>query len=287
MRHNMTLYTMQQTNIPASVGILTLNSAANLPRALESVAAFDDVYICDGNSVDGTQDVARSAGARVLKQVETDEPNQRITDFGATRTKCWEAAKFDWYFRLDSDEYLSPEAEEEIRGIVANPNPPYRAYKVPRKYVWRGNVIDDTITYPNRQPRFFHKSAMLGYTKITHEKPVLRNGEVYGLLKNVMYVPLPDDFVEFDATRAERAYDWDRRHYWAVMTPGHWLLAVKNTTLTLGLFALRLVRVRLISKGNKLPFKYELWRFRYLITTLGIATRIAFLKAIGKTSTFS
>src|SRR4051812_17912281 len=133
----MTLYAMQQPKIPVSIGILTLNSAANLPRALDSVKDFSDVYICDGNSIDGTQEIARAHGARVVKQVETDEPNQRVTDFGAARTKCVKAAREQWYLRLDSDEYLSPEAVEEVRSIVANRNPLYRAYKIPRKYVWR------------------------------------------------------------------------------------------------------------------------------------------------------
>ena len=61
------------TKIPASVGILTLNSAKEIPRAFESIKDFDDIYICDGNSTDGTQDIARSFGARIVKQFDTDE----------------------------------------------------------------------------------------------------------------------------------------------------------------------------------------------------------------------
>lgn len=270
--------------LPVSVGILTLNSAKDLPRTLQSVAAFEDVYICDGNSTDGTQDIARQYGARIVRQVETDKPNQKITDFGATRTKCVNAAKYKWYFRLDSDEYLSTEAVEEIRAIVANPNPPCRVYKIPRKYVWRGKIIDDTITYPNRQIRFFHRDTVEGYTKITHERVVVKSGEKIGILKNPMFVPLHDTYDDFNKKRLARALDWDRRHYEALLTFPKWLYAIFHTIAQLFLFSLRFIRVRFISSGNKLPLSYELWRFKYLVATMWLATWIIFQKMAGSHS---
>ncbi len=274
-----------QTLIKASVGILTLNSAADIPRALNSVEAFKDKFICDGNSTDGTQDIARSLGARVTKQVETDEPHQKITDFGVARTTCVNASLEQWHFRLDSDEFLSPEAVEEIRAIVADPNPPYRIYKIPRKYIWQGNVIDDTITYPNRQIRFFRRDAIGGYTKMTHERVVVNEGEPVGIMKNVMYVPMFDTYEDFDGKRLQRALDWDERHYRNSITPRKWVYAVLHTSAQLALFSLRFLRVRLISRGNKLPVSYELWRFKYLIVTTWLATRIMFSKLFGRPAT--
>lgn len=260
--------------VPASVGILTLNCADVLPRALKSVERFEDKFICDGNSTDGTQDIARQHGARIVKQVETDEPNQRITDFGKARTKCVNAALKDWYFRLDSDEYLSPEAVDEIGRIVSDPNPQFRVYKIPRKYVWRGKVIDDTITYPNRQIRLFRRDAVDGYTKMTHERAVVHEHEPIGFMKGVMFVPLEDSAAEFDSYRMDRALDWDRRQYEHSMTLRRWLFALMHTAATLLLFSARLLRVRLISRGNKLPIDFELWRFKYLIRTMTLATRV-------------
>ena len=52
--------------IPCSVPILTLNAKAHLETLLPQVTAlFDDVYILDGNSTDGTREYAASLGARV------------------------------------------------------------------------------------------------------------------------------------------------------------------------------------------------------------------------------
>ena len=272
--------TMEKSRIPASVGILTLNSARHLARALTSVELFADTYICDGNSTDGTQETARAHGARVVQQVDTDEPEQKVTDFGAARTKCLNAAQYDWYVRLDSDEYLSHEAVEEIRSIVLDPHPAFRVYKMPRKYVWQGKVIDDTITYPNRQIRFFKRSATLGYTKIAHERIVLRPGEPVGLMRGTMLVPLPESYDEFDGGRLKRALDWDRRHYEASMTFRSWLWAVIHTGATLALFTLRFARVRFISRGNTLPIRHELWRFKYLLMTLWLATSVTWRKLL-------
>lgn len=272
--------TMESGRILASVGILTLNSGKTLPRALQSVRDFADVYVCDGNSIDGTQEVARAHGARVVKQVDTDVPEQKVVDFGAARTKCLSAAQYDWYLRLDSDEYISPELVEEIRRIVENPHPPYFIYKIPRKYVWRGEIIDDTITYPNRQIRFFKRSATHGYTKIAHERIMVRSGEQVGLMRGTMLVPLPEGYDEFDRGRLSRALDWDCRHYEASMTFKSWLWAVIHTGATLTIFTLRCIRVRFISRGNKLPIWHELWRFKYLLATLWLATRITCRKLL-------
>lgn len=271
---------MSSSQIPASVGILTLNSEAHIGRALESVAEFADRYICDGNSTDGTQRIARSLGARIVRQVETSEPNQKITHFGEARTRCLRAAKYDWYLRLDSDEFMSPEAIDEIRTIVAENNPLYRVYKIPRKYVWQNKEVADTITYPNRQIRLFHRDAVNGYKKITHERLVVMPGERVGLLRGPLFVPMPDSFADFDKNRTDRALEWDRLQYEASMTPRAWLWALVHTGATLTLYAIRFLRVRLVSRGHKFPVRYELWRFTYLLRTLWLATVVMMRKIL-------
>lgn len=272
----------EHSRIPASVGILTLNNSKELQKTLPSLSRFEDVYLCDGNSTDGTQEIALSYGARVTKQVDTDTPNQRITNFGETRTRCLTQGKYDWHVRVDSDEYLSPEAVEEIAAIVKNPNPPHLVYKIPRHYVWQGKVIDDTITYPNRQIRFFNRKAVPRFTKITHEKAFVNPGYSIGILKSPMYVPLPDSYASLDASRTKRALDWDRRHYEASMNLSGLVISIIHTGALLMLYSLRLFRVRLISRGNKLPFAIEFWRFKYQILTIVLATRIVLGKIFSR-----
>lgn len=256
--------------IPVSVGILTLNSAKELPQTLESLRDFDDVYICDGNSTDGTQEVARRYGARVVKQVETDEPNVRITDFGATRTRCVAAGRHDWHLRVDSDEFIGPEAVEEIRRIVSDPNPEFLVYKMPRKYVLGDKVIDHATTYPNRQMRFFNRRGIEGYTKVTHERLVVKPGVKIGIMENCQYAPMPGDYAAFWKKFAN-GLKFDKRQSAGISLRRYWH-ATWHTAALSALYFSRLVRIR-FRKGTKMPIRYELARQKYLFLTWWTATR--------------
>ena len=109
--------------IPCSVPILTLNAKEHLKQCLPVlVENFEDVFIVDGNSTDGTQEYARSLSVRVEKQFDTNEPNQRIQDFRATRMKTWDMCRHDWLLVFDADEVLTTELLNLIRQIVTQDN---------------------------------------------------------------------------------------------------------------------------------------------------------------------
>ena len=68
----MKLNNMPDQKIKCSVGILTLNSADGLKDCLPAFTDFDEVIVCDGNSTDNTVEVAKSFGAKVIKQYEQE-----------------------------------------------------------------------------------------------------------------------------------------------------------------------------------------------------------------------
>lgn len=146
--------------IPCSIPILTLNAKPHLERLLPSlVEAFDDVYVMDGNSTDGTQDCARSLGVRIERQFETDEPNRRITDFGAMRMRLWSKAKHDWLFILDSDEEILPELINRVRGLVAE-DARETAYTFPvLTRLPDRRIVLHALYYPFRYIRLFRRSS--------------------------------------------------------------------------------------------------------------------------------
>lgn len=179
--------------IPCSVEILTFNSAKTLPRLLASLHDFAEIIVLDGGSTDGALEIARAAGCVVLPQTDAGASGP-ISDFAAVRNKGLAAATYPWFLFVDSDEYVSPELMEEIRGILKEEPPSFMVYEVPRKYVIDGVVIEYSITYPAVQMRFFHRDAVTEFVKPVHERIEVRQGIPVGRLRQPIYVPQENVF---------------------------------------------------------------------------------------------
>lgn len=158
--------------IACSVPILTLNSREKLANTLPSLSRlFDDVFLVDGNSTDGTQDLAYSLGIRVEKQFDTNEPNKRITDFPKARMTSWERCQHDWLLVLDADEVLTPECIEMIREVVIRDNRDevhwVRRYPV----MPDGAVIKNSPFYNTHYFRLFARSRGIQIAdRLVHER---------------------------------------------------------------------------------------------------------------------
>lgn len=269
-----------ERKIPVSVGIVVLNRAKTLKKCLDSLRAFEDVYLCDGNSTDGTLDIARAYGVRVEKQFESDEPNQRISSFGETRTRCLNQAQKAWYFRLDSDEELSAEAAKEIHEIVSQLEPSHSVYRIPRKYIFKDQVIDQAITYPNFEIRLFRRDAVNGYVKATHERVDVKPGFEIGTMKTPMYVPLPETYEEF-WKKFESGLRFDKLEHKNISIYS-WIYGTAHVAYSLLRYTFKLIRTRL-SPGNKLPLRYEMARFWYQLLVWRLTTEFLFNRLFIKT----
>lgn len=189
--------------IPASVTILTFNSAATLGRALESVKDFDDLLVCDGGSTDGTLEIAARYGARVIPQDPDAAEPHPIRDYSVVRNRCMEHARHDWILYIDSDETAEPELVEEIRAIVAKDEPGVRLYRVSPRIILQGKRIDHSTAYPGYQYRFFKRGPGLRFIRAVHERlappPDAFIGEVKGHWN--YYLRGPDEITEDVFTR--------------------------------------------------------------------------------------
>jgi len=251
--------------IPCSVEILTRNSARTLTRCLDSVKDFAEIIVLDGNSIDGTLGIAKAYGAKILRQCETDDREVCISNFAEVRNKGFDASTYDWFMYIDSDEYLSSEAVEEIRSVVTSPASPALVWWQPRKYVVGGVIIECASTYPNRQIRLFHKSAVKRFVKPIHEKIEVKEGVAAGMFKHYEYVPLED----LRSTREK----W--RRYLALEQEA--LRRVPRTRLVRALlrhcgvivsYMVRNVRSRLFCRGPRMPLSYEWLRQEFNIRLL-------------------
>lgn len=255
--------------IPCSVEILTRNSAATLERCLESVKDFAEIIVLDGNSTDATLAIARKFNCKIYKQYETDEPEIKIKNYAEVRNKGLRLASFAWFLYIDSDEYLSREVVGEIRSVIQNPSPAALIWRQPRKYVFRGKVIECATTYPNRQIRFFHKAAIKGFLRPVHERVEIKEGERVGYLQYYEYVPL-----ESFAALSGR---W--KHYLLLEEKrlegvSRYALLKKMfyTLRTVAVYALRLARL-MFCRGARLPLIFEIGRQWYNFRLLALLFR--------------
>ena len=189
------------TKVPISVFVPCKNEEANLAMCLESVPWVDEVFVVDSQSTDRTASIAQEHGAKVV---------QFEYKGGWPKKKNWALENLpfshDWVLILDADECLPPEAEEEIRKIVTNPDEKHAGYWINRRYFFLGQPLKHAY-FPNWNLRLFkHKHGR--YEKITdlttdsgdheiHEHVVIQGST--GKLSSIMdhhAFPSIDSFVE-------------------------------------------------------------------------------------------
>jgi glycosyltransferase involved in cell wall biosynthesis len=134
-----------------SVVVLTLNEERGLAACLGSIAQSDDVVVLDSGSQDRTQEIARSAGARV--EVHAFE------NFAAQRNHAHAAARFtnEWVLHLDADEHMTPELAAECALRARENRSDVDGYFIAPKMFFRGTWIPHCTDFPAYQARFVHR----------------------------------------------------------------------------------------------------------------------------------
>ena len=95
-----------------SVVMIVKDEEDCLAECLESARHIaDQIVIADTGSTDGTMDIARRFGAKLIEIPWRD-------DFSDARNRCLAEATGDWILHVDADEVVGPEAAARIREIV-------------------------------------------------------------------------------------------------------------------------------------------------------------------------
>jgi len=154
-----------------SVTIIALNEAAHIRACLDAVRWADERLVVDSGSTDGTQELARAAGARVIERDWPGYSEQK--NFAATH------ASHDWILSVDADERVTPELATEIRELLAR-GPEAAGYRVPRVTWHLGRWIRTTDWYPDRQLRLYDRRRATWPARRVHES-VTADGPVVDL----------------------------------------------------------------------------------------------------------
>ncbi len=162
--------------LPLTLVVITHNEAQTLGRCLDSVPFADDKLVLDSGSDDGTEEVARAHGARVVQQP--------WLGFGAQRNAATAHCHHDWILALDADEYLSPALIQELQQTL----PQLMASSAPAAYLRRRTIYMGRAmrwyrpAVGEKLARLYHRDRARWSDKRVHESlrfegpaPTLRN----------------------------------------------------------------------------------------------------------------
>lgn len=181
-----------------SVVVITRNEAANLPRLLDAVSGWtDEVVVYDSGSTDGTPEIARAAGARVV-----DCPWQ---GWSATKNAANAEAVGDWILSLDADE--APDGQcaraivDHMAGGIRNSSGAWRVGEINRLTRYCGRWVRHSGWFPDRKVRLWPRGAA-HWEGAIHEWPVFEGpAEVHrlqGLVEHHSYPRRSDHLAQIE-----------------------------------------------------------------------------------------
>lgn len=159
--------------LPVSAVVITLNAASQLAACLQSLSFCADIVVVDSGSSDGTQEIARQHGARVI-----DCPWR---GFGPQKQFAVEQAAHDWVLCIDADERVSPALQASLAEALSSPA--FSAYRFPRCNRFMGRYLRHGEGYPDLSLRLFDRRQARWSDDAVHEKVLVATGAVIGTLR--------------------------------------------------------------------------------------------------------
>ena len=144
------------------VMIPTLNEAQHIREAVENARKLGPVFVLDSFSTDGTQQIAREAGATVVEH--------KFENY--SRQKNWglENLPFTgkWLFILDADERVTPDLQREIHSAALRKDGIVGCY-VNRIVIFMGKEIRHGGLFPSWNLRLFRRGSCRYEDRSVHE----------------------------------------------------------------------------------------------------------------------
>jgi Glycosyl transferase family 2 len=152
--------------------LITLNEERNLRRCLDSLEGIaDEIVIVDSGSKDGTVEIARKYGAKVI--------TNPWTNFRDQKNLAADNASYDWILSLDADEELSCELRNALL-LWKKQKPTFFVYEFARRTWYLGAWIRHTRWYPDYQRKLYRRDQarfeVMEHATPKHNGPVGRLG---------------------------------------------------------------------------------------------------------------
>jgi len=181
--------------------IPTFNEKEHITEAIASLAWCDSILVIDSYSTDGTQALARAAGANVVEHEYHGPAQQKNHAIGLVDT--------DWIIILDADERATPELQHEAEGILSQEKPNHTAYWIYRQNHFLGKQVKYSGWQSDKVIRLFKKDACLYEEKRVHEEMVCTHtvGVMRARLIHYTYKNLPHYMEKYDRYTTWSALD--------------------------------------------------------------------------------
>jgi glycosyltransferase involved in cell wall biosynthesis len=168
-----------------SAVILSKNSKDRIADCIKSVIGWaDEVIVVDGESTDGSIEIAAKLGANVFS-------HKFLGAFSSERNFGTDQAKSDWVLQLDSDEIVTNELKELCDKTL--PSTKCAAFKFLRKNTFLGHAFTYGGWYHYSQHLF--KRGQARYEGRVHEKMIV-TGTIGELPADVLHFPF-DSITQF------------------------------------------------------------------------------------------
>jgi glycosyltransferase involved in cell wall biosynthesis len=172
--------------------IITRDAASQLEACLASAAFAQEILVVDAGSTDGTVELARARGARVVSHA--------WLGFGRQKQFAVSQAAHDWVLCLDADERVSDGLRASIVAELAAPRG--FVYAMPRCNRFMGRWLRHGEGYPDWNTRLFHRAHARWSDDTVHEH----------VLTTASVVRLAGDLMHESAESLERYLDKQNRY---------------------------------------------------------------------------
>lgn len=156
-------------NANLSIAIIAKNEADRIGRLIKSSEFADEVLVVDSGSTDGTQEVCKKLGARVVFH--------EWAGYAAQKQFAMDYTTSEWVLNLDADEEISDSLAEEIQHAIKNTGPDVSAFSMPRLSRYLDRWIKHGGWYPDRKVRLVRMGKGVWKGGGLHEQLVV-NGKI-------------------------------------------------------------------------------------------------------------
>ena len=142
-----------------SAVVTCFNSEDTIVECINSVSFVDDIVVLDSFSTDATMSLLAELDCRVHQQA--------FAGYAQQKQDAIDRAKYDWVILLDSDEYLSTQAQQQLIEWAASA-PQQGAYQLPRRE-WVFWQWSHPWVRMNRFVRLFDRRKARMSSSLVHE----------------------------------------------------------------------------------------------------------------------